>query len=70
MSNAKVILANADIFFDATLNLLDGYDFTNKFFALTRYDLLLDGSIQKMKTICFVLYTKNHGYQKKHILWE
>lgn len=36
--NQKIILANADIYFNETLFLLDDYDLTNKFLALTRWE--------------------------------
>ncbi|HXW85957.1 MAG TPA: hypothetical protein VEK38_01300 [Candidatus Bathyarchaeia archaeon] len=34
----KIILCNADIYFNETLNLLASYDFTNLFIALTRWN--------------------------------
>ena len=34
----KIILSNADIYFDETLELLLDYDFNNTFLALTRYE--------------------------------
>ena len=46
--NARVILANADIFFDETLNKLNKYDLTNKFLAFTRYDVGGGQDIKKM----------------------
>ena len=33
-----IILSNADIYFDETLHTLEGYDLTNKFLALTRWE--------------------------------
>jgi len=40
-----IILANADIYFNHTLDLLRDYDLHNKFLAITRWDLLSDGSV-------------------------
>lgn len=37
--NSRIIVSNADIYFNKTLHKLDSYDFTNKFFALTRWDV-------------------------------
>lgn len=44
-SGKKIILSNADIYFNETLNLLDDYDLTNKFLALTRWNVNADGSL-------------------------
>lgn len=41
--NRRVIVANADIYFNETLTLLEEYDLTNKFLALTRWDVRPDG---------------------------
>jgi hypothetical protein len=38
LQNTLCIISNSDIYFDDTLELLDGYNFDNKFFGLTRYD--------------------------------
>jgi hypothetical protein len=46
--DGRVILANADIFFDETLNTIKTYDLNNKFLALTRYDVMTNGSIKKL----------------------
>jgi len=35
---SKVIISNADIYFNDTLSLLNDYDLTNKFLAITRWD--------------------------------
>ncbi|MFA6066326.1 MAG: hypothetical protein WC707_04070 [Candidatus Babeliaceae bacterium] len=43
--NKNIILTNADIFFNHTLHLLDGIDLTNKFLAITRWQVQLDGAI-------------------------
>lgn len=40
LKGKNVILANADIFFDSTLNEIKDYDFTNKFFVLTRWNVV------------------------------
>ncbi len=45
----KIILSNADMFFNDTLALLENYDFTNTFFALTRWNCLNDGSLEIFK---------------------
>lgn len=47
--NRKVVVCNADIFFDDTLKLLDTYDLTDHFLALTRWNVLKDGSIEIFK---------------------
>lgn len=47
--NKKIILANADIFFNKTLELLDEYDLTNQFLALTRWDVCADKTIRIFK---------------------
>ncbi len=44
--DSKVILSNADIYFNETLNLLSDYDLTNKFLAITRWAILEDGRIE------------------------
>lgn len=44
-SGEKIIIANADIYFNETLFLLDDYDLTNKFIALTRWEDL-NGKIE------------------------
>jgi len=44
--NQFIILANADIYFNETLMLLSTYDFTNKFIALTRWDILNNGQLK------------------------
>lgn len=47
--NSKIILSNADIYFNETLALLDTYDLINKFLALTRWDVQKDGSLKIFK---------------------
>ncbi|MDR3551297.1 MAG: hypothetical protein P4L31_07830, partial [Candidatus Babeliales bacterium] len=42
----KIILANADIYFNETLGALNGYDFNNVFMALTRWDVQSDGTLK------------------------
>lgn len=42
----KIIIANADIYFNNTLSLLNNYNLQNKFLALTRWDLQKDGTIK------------------------
>src|SRR5581483_3177903 len=42
----KIIVSNADIFFNETLSLLLNYDLNNKFLALTRWNVLKDFSIE------------------------
>lgn len=44
-AKSKIIISNADIYFNNTLCKLDNYDLTNKFLALTRWDVQKDGSI-------------------------
>ncbi len=43
--NSRIMIANADIFFNDTLNKLDTYDLTNKFLALTRWNVSINGTI-------------------------
>lgn len=43
--NQKIIVSNADIYFNDTLNLLESYDLSNKFLALTRWNVERDGSL-------------------------
>ncbi len=38
--NRRIILSNADIYFNKTLELLDSYDLSDTFFALTRWNAL------------------------------
>lgn len=44
--NRRIIGSNADIYFNETLALLDEYDLTGSFLAITRWDLLKNGSLQ------------------------
>ena len=44
--NKKIILSNADIYFNDTLLLLQEYDLTNKFLALTRWNVQKNGKMQ------------------------
>jgi FkbM family methyltransferase len=44
LAGCRVIIANADIFFDHTLACLDGYDLSGKLLCLSRWDLQPDGS--------------------------
>jgi hypothetical protein len=44
-SNRRIILSNADIFFNETLAALETYDLKNKFLALTRWEVRKDGEI-------------------------
>ncbi len=43
--NCRVIVSNADIFFNETLSLLEACDLSNKFIALTRWNVQADGSL-------------------------
>ena len=45
----NIIISNADIYYNETLHLLDTYDLTNKFLALTRWNVQEDGSIKIYK---------------------
>ena len=47
--SSKIIVANADIFFNETFEVLKNYDLTNKFFALSRWNVLNDGSLKMRK---------------------
>lgn len=43
--NCKVMVSNADIFFNETLALLESYDLRDKFLALTRWTVRSDGTL-------------------------
>lgn len=43
--NQKIVICNADIYFNETLHNLDSVDLTNTFIALTRYELLPTGQL-------------------------
>ncbi len=45
-SHRKVIFCNADIYFNQTLRRLVDYDLSNKFIALTRWNVWKDGSLK------------------------
>src|SRR6266849_2411104 len=45
LAGDTVIIANADIFFDHTLSLLDGYDLSGKLLCLSRWNVRADGSV-------------------------
>ena len=57
--NRKIILSNADIYFNDTLLLLQEYDLTNKFLALTRWNVQKNG---KMKL--------QHARRAKDNIWS
>jgi len=42
----RIIIGNADIYYNETLGLLDTYDLADKFLALTRWNVQEDGSIK------------------------
>ncbi len=44
--NCRIIVSNADIYYNNTLNLLDTYNLTGKFLAITRWDVHSDNSVQ------------------------
>jgi FkbM family methyltransferase len=44
LAGRRVIIANADIYFDDTLAQLDGYDLAGKLLCLSRWDVQPDGS--------------------------
>jgi len=43
--NKKIIIANADIYFNESLYFLQNYDLTNQFIILTRWNVIPDGSL-------------------------
>lgn len=43
----RIILSNADIFFNKTLLLLEGYNLTNKLLAITRWNIGINGALHK-----------------------
>jgi FkbM family methyltransferase len=44
LPDRRVVVANADIYFDNTLALLDGYDLADRLLCLSRWDVQPDGS--------------------------
>lgn len=46
---SRVILCNADIYFNESLHELESFDLTNKFLALTRWDVTDTGSVEIFK---------------------
>ncbi|MFA5306442.1 MAG: hypothetical protein WC365_03250 [Candidatus Babeliales bacterium] len=44
-SRCKIIVSNADIFFNETLTALEPYDVSNKFLTLTRWNVDRDGTL-------------------------
>lgn len=42
----RIIISNADIYYNETLDLLDTYDLTDRFLALTRWNVQADGSLK------------------------
>lgn len=42
----RIIVGNGDIYFDASLALLDDYDLSGKFLCLSRWDILTTGQVQ------------------------
>jgi hypothetical protein len=57
--NQAIILCNADIYFNHTLQLLGHYDLTNTFIALTRWDVQPDGSLK-----IFTQYDKDGNFSQ------
>ncbi|MDR3550284.1 MAG: hypothetical protein P4L31_02640 [Candidatus Babeliales bacterium] len=47
--NSKIILSNADIYFNETLEDMASFNLTDKFLALTRWNVKKDGSIELFK---------------------
>ncbi len=47
----QIIVSNADIFFNETLDLLKSYDFTGKFIALTRWNVQRDNQLVMRKDL-------------------
>ena len=46
-AGTRVIVANADIYFDETLALLDAHDLTGRLLCLSRWDAQPDGSLRR-----------------------
>jgi len=59
--NKKIILSNADIFFNKTLTYLNDYNFKNNLLALTRWNVQNDGSLEIFKQ-----FDKNGYYHKEN----
>lgn len=47
--NKRIIVSNADIYFNETLSLLHNHSLENKFLALTRWNVLSDGRLEIFK---------------------
>jgi hypothetical protein len=47
--HSKIVISNADIYFNETFHQLNNYDLNNKFLAITRWDVLDDGALQLFK---------------------
>ncbi len=47
--DSNVIICNADIYFNKTLSLLNAYNLTDKFLALTRWDIQKNGRLQLVR---------------------
>lgn len=58
----RIILSNADIYFNETLDMLSDYDLTNKFVSLTRWNVKNDDSLEIFKQ-----YDRAGNFQK---LWS
>lgn len=52
--NRKVMLSNADIFFNNTLEILENYNLSGKFLAITRKEVAADGSLSYMRSKAYV----------------
>lgn len=48
--NETILLTNADIYFNETLDLLSDVDMTNRFFVLTRWNVAPNGSLHQYYT--------------------
>lgn len=59
----KILIGNADIYFNDTLERLESYDLTNEFLVLTRWNLQSDGSIAPF------LYTKGGMRDNSQDAW-
>lgn len=59
--NSIVVIANNDIYFDTTLNLLDNYNMDNKCFSLLRYDVQEDKKTSKIFEYCDFELARGYG---------
>lgn len=61
-----IIICNGDIYFDDTLGLLNGFDLSNKFIALSKWDVLPNGQLESHPWYDFGVPERGWG---SHDVW-